>query len=464
VARPAAVTSGLALIGIPAREALRAGLMAAPIGEFSFIIAQLGVEAVVVPGRFYPLAVGVSLLTTLAAPFLTRHSDAIAGRILARQPKWLGDWAGYYQDWLQRLRRQKSRSRLWQLSRKRLFQIAGEMLFVSGLLVFSGEIFAAAAGWLGWGTRLSSGAEIGFWIALTLVSLAPVVAIWRNCSALSLMVAQVSTAGHPRARQLAPVIETGLKAFAAVVLAVWLLAVIPAEDTARWLILSSAIIAVVAILFLRQKLIYWHCLMEVELKSVMDTSEHKMTATTAPWLQPHADWNLHMIDCTLPDLADCQGKTIAGIELRARFGCSVVGVERQGFMIPLPPPEAVLYPRDKVLLLGTTEQVRLARAFLGTVSGAPVSDSLFEEVRMEAVKVPDDSRVEGRTLEDLAPARDHGVQIAGIHRGGVRILNPGGRETVRRGDELLVLGAPVPIVEFKAWLAEPAGPSPDAAD
>jgi CPA2 family monovalent cation:H+ antiporter-2 len=40
------------------------------------------------------------------------------------------------------------------------------------------------------------------------------VAIWRNCSALALLYAQVSTRGHPRAARLAPVVETGIKTVA----------------------------------------------------------------------------------------------------------------------------------------------------------------------------------------------------------------------------------------------------------
>jgi CPA2 family monovalent cation:H+ antiporter-2 len=179
-----------------------------------------------------------------------------------------------------------------------------------------------------------------------------------------------------------------------------------------------------------------------------------MTSTTAPWLQPHGEWNLHMVDCTLPDLADCQGKQIAQLDLRARFGCSVVGIERQGFMIPLPPPEAVLYPRDKVLLMGTSEQVQAGRKFLAAVSGAPVADSVFEEVRMEAVVLPPWSRACGHTLGELSPAQNHGVQIAGVHRAGMRILNPSAAEMLRTGDEVLVLGTPVQIDEFKVWLRE----------
>jgi CPA2 family monovalent cation:H+ antiporter-2 len=291
-----------------------------------------------------------------------------------------------------------------------------------------------------------------FWAVLVVVTLAPLVAIWRNFSAMSLLYAEVLTKGRKDAKRLRPIVETALKIGVGGGLFLWLVAILPAEDTARWLLLVSALVALVALFVLRRKLIYWHSELEVELLSVIETGDNKMTATTAPWLQPHGEWNLHMIDCTLPDLADCQGKKISELALRSRFGCSVVGIERQGFMIPLPSPDAVLYPRDKVLLMGTTDQVRHGKAFLGAVSGMPASDSLFEEVRMEALTLPYWSRAAGRTLADLSPARDHGVQIAGIHRGGVRILNPSAQEKLRPGDEVLALGAPLQIAEFKDWL------------
>jgi len=456
LARPLAVSAGLTLAGVPARDGLKAGLMTSPIGEFSFVIAQLGVGAAVVPERFYPLAVGVSLVTTLVAPFIARRSDGIATAVVSRLPVWLRDWLGYYQDLLERFTRQRKRSTLWQLSRKRFAQIGIEMLFVSGVLVFSRELYVGAEDWLGPDFLFHNGAQVAFWMLLSLAVVVPLVAIWRNCSALSLLFAQVTTSHNPRAKEIAPVVEGGLKAVVAAMLIVWLIAIVPAENTARGLLIASAVVAALAVVFLRRKLIYWHCVLEVELKNTIDVSETKMTATAAPWIGRHPEWNLHMIDCTLPDLADCQGRTIAELDLRARFGCSVVGIERQGFMIPLPPRESVLYPRDKVLLMGTMEQVERGRVFLGGVSGTLDTDSLFEEVRMDSVVVPAGSGGSGRLLGKMSPKSSHGVQVAGIHRGPARILNPTGSEVLKSGDELLVLGTAEQIRGFREWLAETA--------
>jgi len=258
VVRTFAVTTGLTLIGTPSKDALRTGLMVTPIGEFSFIIAQLGVGAAVVPAKFYPLVVGVSLLTTLVAPVLTRHSDRVAGSLLARQPHWLADWWRYYQGWLERLRRRQSRNRLWQLSRKRFVQIGVGVLFVTGLVVFSGQLFALAEQWLGPNWLFPHGLEVIFWVGLVLITLAPLVAIWRNISAMALLYAEVSTRGYAGAKKLRPVIETVLKLAAGLAFFIWLMAILPAESTAKWLLLSCALLALGALLVLRRRLIYWH--------------------------------------------------------------------------------------------------------------------------------------------------------------------------------------------------------------
>lgn len=454
VARPVACSLALILIGKPLNDALRTGIGVTPIGEFSFIIAQLGVGAAVVPPKFYPLAVGVSLLTTLVAPSLTRNSEAIANYLVARQPGWIRDWLRYYHARLERVQARQRRNRLWQLSRKRFIQVGVEIMLVSGVLIFSGQMLEAVEKWLGRDWLFPSGPQIAFWTVLSLLLIAPIVAIWRNLSALALIYSQAATSGMSRAGQLAPRVEAAIKAVGGVGLFLWLATLLPTDGTARWLLLASALVALVAILLFRQKLIYWHSHLEVELQSVMNSAEQKMAGTSAPWLQPHGDWNLHIIDCVLPDLADARGKKIAELELRSKFGCSVVGIERQGFMIPIPAPDSILYPRDRVLLMGTTVQVNAGKTFLSAVSGAAELDSLFEEVQMEAVGVPEWSAACGRTLGELAPARTFGIQIAGVNRSGLRILNPSAEETLQAGDEVLTLGTPRQTQEFKIWLRE----------
>jgi CPA2 family monovalent cation:H+ antiporter-2 len=452
--RVTACTLGLVVIGTSPKDALRVGLTVTPIGEFSFIIAQLGVSVGAVPGKFYPLAVGVSLLTTLAAPVLTRHSDRVSTWLVARQPGLLTDWINYYHQLLERLQERARRNRLWQLSKKRFVQIGVEILFVTGLLVFSEQIFTEVEAYFGRGWLFPHGLEIVFWSLLVLVVLAPLVAIWRNISALSLLYAQVSTAGHQRAAVLRPIVETGLKAVAGAGLFLWLSAVLPLGEVTRWLLIVVSVIAAAGLAVFWRKLIYWHSELEVGLNEILAGADQRGSVTAAPWLRPHGEWNLHISECVLPDLADGRGRSITELAIRAKFGCSVVGIERQGYMIVNPSPETVLYPRDRVLLLGSGPQMVAAKKFLTIVSMAEPGVAGFDEVRMEAIMVPARSKCAGSTLAALALTRHSGVQIAGIGRNGGRIVNPGAGEILREGDEVLVLGNPEQIDAFRAMVRE----------
>jgi CPA2 family monovalent cation:H+ antiporter-2 len=462
VVRAFASAAALTVAGNSPRDSIRAGIAVTPIGEFSFIIAQLGVTAAVVPARVLPLAVGVSLVTSLVAPWLTRHSEAIADAIVARQPRWSEAWVRYYHARLERLQARRRRNRFWQLSRKRFLQIGIEIVVVSAVLVFSGDMFEAVEQRLGRDWIFPHGPEVIFWLTLCLVLLAPVVAIWRNVSALALIFAQFATPGSRRGSIMTSILERGLKVAAGLGLFVWLVMLLPTEGTARWLLLASAVVAVISLFLLRQRLVYWHSHLEVELQAVISTAEQRGSGTTEPWFRPHAEWNLHILDCVLPDLADAQGRTIAGLELRTRSGCSVVGIERQGYMIPLPAADAVLYPRDRVLLMGTKEQVEEGRKVLTAVSDAATGESVIEEVQMQALSVAAWSQALGRTLEELALAQTFAVQVVGINRSGQRILNPAAGETLQGGDELLVLGMQTQLVEFSVWLRE--RPDEEAGD
>jgi len=285
------------------------------------------------------------------------------------------------------------------------------------------------------------------------VIMLPVVAIWRNVAALAMMFGEMSTKGYANAAKLRPLVEAGTKVFAGILLVLWLSSIMPLEDLGRWFPFVALLVAVGLIIFLRSKLIFWHSVLEVELHERLVQPSGQYSGSEAPWLAAHSAWRLGLTECLLPDLAECRGRTLGELGLRARFGCVVAGVERQGVMIGNPSTDLALYPHDKVLLLGDTAQTAAAMAELTKVSIAAAA-SRFDEVRLETVKLPPGSHLAGWTLAELAPNRRCGVKVAGIHRGAQRILNPTGEEHLRAGDDVLVLGTPEQITAFRVWANE----------
>jgi CPA2 family monovalent cation:H+ antiporter-2 len=444
--RAAACATGLLVTGSPTREAVRVGLLVVPVGEFTFIIAQLGIAGGVLPASFQVVAVGAALVTTVAAPFLARRSEGIAGWCEEREPRWLSAWLQSYRGWLERLHQRSARNTIWQLSRRRLVAIGLELLLITGLLAFSGPLLRLLLEVMPANWPFPRGPQVIFWSTVCLAILLPLVAVWRNLSALAMLVAEVAFAGHPaQGGRFAPMLELALKVSGGLVVFLWLSAFLPVGGPARWVPVVVIAVVAVVIAFFRRKLIYWHSVLEVELQERLA----QPAGGSAPaWLIPHAEWKMTLAECILPDLADARGRTLGELELRAKTGCTVAGVERQGVLVENPPANFALFPRDRVLLLGEHAQTAAAKALLTRVSGT-VPSSGIEDVRMEVVAVPAGSSLAGQTLGELALGRRVGVQVAGLNRGGRRVLNPGGEQKICAGDELLVMGSADQIAAFK---------------
>ena len=75
---------GARLTGQDKRVALQSGLSLAQIGEFSFIIATLGLSLKVVRPDLYPLAVSVSLVTTFLTPYFISYASRMSEPSSAR--------------------------------------------------------------------------------------------------------------------------------------------------------------------------------------------------------------------------------------------------------------------------------------------------------------------------------------------------------------------------------------------
>ncbi|HMH84792.1 MAG TPA: cation:proton antiporter [Gemmatimonadaceae bacterium] len=99
-----AVTTGAFLAGHGRRTAMKAGMSLAQIGEFSFIIASVGVASGVIRGWLYPVAIAVSAITTLTTPLLIKLSNRAAASIDHWLPEPIQTVTALYGSWIERVR------------------------------------------------------------------------------------------------------------------------------------------------------------------------------------------------------------------------------------------------------------------------------------------------------------------------------------------------------------------------
>ncbi|MBK8250880.1 MAG: cation:proton antiporter [Gemmatimonadetes bacterium] len=156
-----AVSFASFLSGRPLRRAIETGVSMAQIGEFSVIIAGVGVAGGA-RASFYPVAVTVSAITTLLTPLLIRRAASIAGWVDGRLPRRLQMLVTLYGSWFDALARGVATDRA--SVRRATLLLLADVALLAGLAVAAAAEMGRSALWLqrslGWSTTASYAAVV----------------------------------------------------------------------------------------------------------------------------------------------------------------------------------------------------------------------------------------------------------------------------------------------------------------
>ncbi|NWB40432.1 cation:proton antiporter [Pseudomonas sp. E6002] len=183
---------GAFIAGNDGRTSLRVGMGLSQIGEFSFIIAALGMTLQVTSDFLYPVAVAVSAITTLLTPYLIRGADPLSLKIAAVMPKRMSRVFGMYGEWLRSIQPQGEGAMLASMIRKIILQVGVNLALVVAIF-FAGSFFAARIGIYleGWVSDPSWQKAL-IWGGALLLSLPFLIAAYRKLKALSMLLAEMS--------------------------------------------------------------------------------------------------------------------------------------------------------------------------------------------------------------------------------------------------------------------------------
>jgi len=128
---------GSFVAGHGVRLSVQSGMSLAQIGEFSFIIASLGVKGGVLRPFFVPVAIAVSALTTLLTPLLLRASAGCAAYVDRRLPHAVQTFTTLYGSWTQKLGEARRRRSEWSRIRRLAGFLILDLSIIVGLVVAS---------------------------------------------------------------------------------------------------------------------------------------------------------------------------------------------------------------------------------------------------------------------------------------------------------------------------------------
>ncbi|WP_375771120.1 cation:proton antiporter [Archangium gephyra] len=371
------VSLGVFLTGNGTRTAVQSGMSLAQIGEFSFIIAGLGLTLNATGQFLYPVAVAVSALTTLTTPFLIRASGPVANLVDRKLPKPLQTFAALYGSWVEGLRaappQKTTGARLRRTLRLLLLDAALLAALVIGTSVFLERLTTTLESRGGMGASVARLIVIGLASALAVPFLVGIVRLARGLGMLLADLAlppgaegKLDRAAAPR-RALVVTLQLGSLLLVGVPLLALTQPFLPGFQGAAVLLIQLVVLAVG----------FWRSATNlqghVRAGSQVIVSALAAQSHGAPKEQ-HGEQlkTLHAIlpglgeptPVRLEDSSPAVGRTLAELNLRGMTGATVLAIQRGEDGAVVPTAQEVLRAGDVLALAGTHEAIGAARAVL----------------------------------------------------------------------------------------------------
>ncbi|HOV56332.1 MAG TPA: cation:proton antiporter [Rhodanobacteraceae bacterium] len=266
-------TFGGALAGHDGRNALRAGLSLAQIGEFSFVIASLGLSLKVTSDFLYPIAVAVSAVTAFVTPYLVRSSDRIAEAAERRMPRPMRVLLAAYANWIAGLKPVEENAAIAAMLRRLVFHIVINMALVMAVFLGASYLKPRLLELLPESIASDGARRSVLWAAALFLSLPMLIAAYRKADALGMVLAELGiregAAGartYALRRVLGKLIPLGALVILALLVTVLGAAILPPGEVLLVLLALAALVSA----FLWRSFVQVHARLQAALKETIE--------------------------------------------------------------------------------------------------------------------------------------------------------------------------------------------------
>ena len=375
VGKVATCSFGVFVGGRDVRTSLCVGMGLAQIGEFSFIIATLGLALHVTDSFLYPIAVAVSAVTTLVTPYLIRSAEPTAEWIERSVPAPVIQALAVYTAWIGSFS-SGSVSPLSIVVKTLARQLFLNLLLTIGAFGLGAWLAQVDTNFLPPILRAPEVKQALVWVLVMLLTSPIFLASFRKLTAMSALVAEIcfpiqrgegDRGGAVRAvvGQVFVLASLVVMTFITILLSTSIL-------TFSENLLLLMIPVIVFIIVFRAQLIRLYSRAQIALHETM--LELPALAHTPERPLPELLREAELETIEIPPAAAMAGRALREIPLRTQTGASIVAIERSGQRLINPGPEEVLHAGDRVLLIGQAEQLPGARDLLLAAATGPAEN------------------------------------------------------------------------------------------
>ncbi len=425
-----AATTGVVLSGKPLRTAVQSGFCFCQIGEFSFIIAGLGLSFGVIRDDLYPIIVSVSILTTFITPYMIKGATPFYSKVEPRIPSRLKDRIEQYSSHAHDGDNNRASMRLFIRRELTNILIYGTILaaitllsigilrpFLDGLFTDLGipQIWSRLIGLIGTLTLL---APFLWAVAVKNVNRSKIRSMFDSYRFSHAVVIPLLVL-----RYFVALFAVGMVVAGYVDLAVGFLMVI-------------AFIVMAVVLFSRRADGLYSRIEEGFTKNF-----NSRQAQASFHIPDGMENDFAMERLRMTPSSPLAGRTLAQGRLRDVYGANIVTIERGDKIIDMPTKDEIMMPSDVLTVIGTEEQVAAIRADIEKEADMLVHDHSDHEMHMYRYHVEAGGPLCGLAVGTSALATKHRAMVIAIERGGRKIVNPD-RHTIFQHDDLLWFVSP----------------------
>lgn len=416
-------TSGMLITGQSLKVAMESGFSLTQIGEFTFIIATLGMSLGVLDSTIYPIVVAVSVLTTFTTPYFIRMADPaynIVAKMLPRNLRFLIN--RYTTD----AGTDAATNTLWQSVLRRY---VWRILIYAAILI---TIVLLSKGWLlpmlthfneKWGRLICA--------LVTLTAMSPFLFALAIPASKSSERRQLKNANSHSKVPL--VVMTLFRLILALGFIVYELKSLYSWSTA--VVCGIAVFILIALLLSNRIRMHLH---NIEQRFMDNLNERELRRSGK---NNNVIADLHLAFMTVGFGCPFVGERLRDSGLRQQYGVNVASIQRGTSAIPVPGGDVRIFPGDTLGVIGTDEQIQN----LLKVVEAPENENSVtvspHDIKLTSLQLTCGSPLLHKSVAESGLRNDYHSLLVSIARDG-EFFTPDASTRFAEGDVLWIVGNP----------------------
>ena len=432
---------GALISGQPLKQAVQIGSSMAQIGEFAFIVAALGLSLGVISEFLFPIAVGVSAVTTFTTPYLINFSEPLYNGIVKILPaKWIVRLDAYTSE-TQKIKNDP----LWKKILREYYRIlvTNSILLIAIVLLFKYTFIPFL------NTQLAS----VLWRNVILTSTAALLAspfLW------AILIRKVSLKDEDETvnSYYLNYSVTGISLNAIrYLVGIFLIGFfIDQITTTRYALMVAVPVIVILLWFFSDKVQKVYQRIEQQfisnlnererLEYIKNTASRELQHKNEEAKKQLQEWNAYVTELEAGDNIFFAGMTLYELNWKMKYGINIVYIRRNDKTIHLPNGKQRILPYDKIGILGTDEQITQLKLVFDQIFQQENNEENIDinDISLIKAQITEAHPYSGKTIKDSGIRKDLHSHVVGIERGGNRTFNPRSSEIIFANDIVWLVG------------------------